>query len=99
MNNKILYWLNTTAGRLIFVLLAGAAYFAIVAKLILDFALKYKLLLFFFFPLIICGAALVLIKLIKQKQEEEDNSAVLKLFYLHLAVIIIGIVFAVSVFL
>ena len=98
MNNKIISLINTTAGRLIFVLLSGAGYYSIIAKLLIDLAPKNALLLFLFFPLVICGAALILIKLIIQKQESDDNSSILKIFYLHIAVIIIGIIFAVSIF-
>lgn len=96
LNNKIINLLNTTVGSLVFVLLSGIGYFLILAKFFLDLASKNALILYFFCPAIIFGSALILLKLLKQKQENKDSSAILKLFYMHIIIICIGIIFAVS---
>ncbi|MBR4173337.1 MAG: hypothetical protein IKR46_03090 [Clostridia bacterium] len=81
-------------GGLIFSLLAGSAYFII----ILDFILKHTqrggaLLGFFFSPAIIAGVALVIIKTIKRLEADEAFTRINLFLYLHLILMLLGIVF------
>ncbi len=96
LNKKILNIMNTTAGQLIFALLAGCGYFMIILKFIIDASNGSAFLAYSFSPLIICGAALVIIKLMKQSRENGNHGAILKLFWVHAAVIALGIVFLIS---
>lgn len=99
MKNKILNLLRNTRGLLIFALLSGAAYYAVILKFILaNTEVGGGLLGFFFLPAIVCGAALVLIKVIKQCFEGGRDGAVLALFWVHAVLILMGIVFLVSMF-
>lgn len=99
MKNKILNLMRNTWGLLIFALLSGCAYYAVILKFILSHTeTGGGLLGFFFFPLIICGAALVLIKTIKQCIENERENAVILIFLFHVLFIFIGIVFLISIF-
>ncbi len=93
MNKKILDILNTTSGQLIFVLLAGLGYFMVLAGAIIEMSRGMWTILLFFAPVIICGSALVLIRHIKQARENKNNTAILKLFWLHIGVILIGVIF------
>lgn len=99
MNNRIIKLLQNTWGLLIFALLSGCAYYAVIMKFILSNTQKGGGLLgFFFLPLIICGAALVLIKVIRQCMEEERENKAVLLFWIHVVFIVIAAVFAVSIF-
>lgn len=89
---------STKYGGLVFSLLAGAAYFTI----ILDFILKHTsyggaLLGFFFFPAIIAGAALIIIKTVRRLEEEEAFTRINLFLYLHLVLILLGIVFLIDI--
>lgn len=97
MNKKILNVLNTTAGQLIFALFSGCGYFMIMLKFITGASNGSAFLAYSFSPLIICGAALVIIKLMKQARENENPAAILRLFWVHIAVIAVGIVFLAAV--
>lgn len=92
MNRKILDMINTTAGRLVFSLISGAGYFMILFGAVLRLSKGQPLLAWYFAPMIICGAALVIIKMVKQAQENEAGDRILRLFWLHAAVVIIGAV-------
>lgn len=98
MNKKILNMINTTAGQLIFALLSGLGYFMLVSGWILDFSRGIWLILMYVSPIIICGAALVIIKLIKQAREAENEKTILRIFWLHICVILLGIVFVIARF-
>lgn len=98
MNKRILNILNTTAGQLIFALLAGCGYFMIVLKFIISASGGSAFLAYSFSPLIICGAALVIVKLMRQSRENENPGAIMKLFWVHIAVIAIGVIFFISAF-
>lgn len=98
MNKRILKILNSTVGRLVFSLLCGVGYFMLVSGWILDMSRGIWLILLYFAPVIICGAAIVIIKLIKQANNTENDNAILKMFWLHIAVIIIGAVMFISRF-
>ncbi len=92
MNKKILNVLNTTAGQLIFALLAGSAYFMVLLKVIISWSSGQSLLAIWFAPLIVCGAALVIIKLMKQARENGNEKSILTVFWLHLILFVIGII-------
>ena len=99
MKNTILKLLQNTWGLLIFALLSGCAYYAVILKFILANTERGGVLLgFFFLPLIICGAALVLVKIIKQCMENGRESGAVALFWLHVLFIIIAAVYAVTIF-
>ena len=91
MNDRILKTLTTTAGRLIFALLAGLGYFMVILRFIIEWSSGSSLLAF-------CGAALVLVKLMRQAEDAENPSAIIRLFWVHVVLFAIGIVFAVSMF-
>ena len=94
MNNKIIKLLKNTAGRLIFALFGGAAYYIIALKFILSHTNNGGGLLgFFFLPAIVCGMALVIIKVLRSKEETENHGAMLRIFWAHLVLIIISIAF------
>lgn len=95
MQKKILSLINTTAGQLIFSLLSGLGYFLIISGWMLDLSRGIWLILMYVAPIVICGAALVIIKLIKQAREADNEKNILRIFWLHIAVIVIGIVFAI----
>lgn len=98
LNNKILNFLSTTAGQLCFALLSGAGYLALIAGFIINLSRGMWLMLLYISPVVVCGAALVIVKLMKQARESENNSAILKLFWIHVVVILIGIIFATALF-
>lgn len=98
MNKKILDMINTTAGQLIFALLSGLGYFMLVSGWILDFSRGIWLILMYVSPIIICGAALVIIKLIKQARDAENEKTILRIFWLHVCVILLGILFVAARF-
>lgn len=93
MSNRIKNAITTVAGRLIFALLSGCGYFMILLRFIKDMSNGSGFLAFIFAPLIICGAALVIVKLIRQAQDAENDSAIVSLFWVHVCVFIIGLVF------
>lgn len=91
MNKKILDLLGRTVPLLVFALLSGCAYFAILYEVLIRGLMNSGgLIMFFFCPAIICGAALVLIKLIKQNREAEKETNITMLFWLHIVLIIIA---------
>ena len=98
MNKKILNLINTTAGQLIFVLLSGLGYFMLISGWVIDFSKGSWLMLLYIAPLVICGAAIVIIKLIKQAREAENEKTILKIFWLHTVVFLLGIIFAIANF-
>lgn len=98
MNKKILNIINTTAGQLIFALLSGLGYFMLISGWVIEFSKGSWLLLLYFAPVVICGAAIIIIKLIKQAREAENENAILRTFWLHLVVFLLGIVFAIANF-
>lgn len=98
LNSKILKFLNTTAGQLGFALLSGFGYLALISGFILELSRGIWLLLLYISPIVVCGAALVIVKLMKQARENENNKSILKLFWMHVVVIIIGIIFAIALF-
>ena len=99
MKNGVIKLLKNTWGLLIFALLSGCAYYAVILKFILsNTTAGGELLGFFFLPLIICGAALILIKIIKQCMENEREGGAVALFWLHVVFIIMAAVYAVTMF-
>lgn len=98
MSNKIINLLKSTAGALGFSLFGGAAYFLLAMKFVMAATEHGGLMLLFIGPAVICGAALILIKLIKQNNENGNENANITIFYLHLLLFIISVIFALSVF-
>jgi heme/copper-type cytochrome/quinol oxidase subunit 1 len=99
MNKKILDLLGRTVPLLVFALLSGCAYFAILYEvLIRELTNGGGLIMFFFCPAIICGAALVLIKLIKQNREAEKEKNITMLFWLHIVLMIIAAIVTAAAF-
>lgn len=97
MKSKIISLLKNTWGLLIFALISGCAYYAVVLKFILAHTQTGGSLLgFFFAPLIICGAALVLVKIIKQCMENENEGKAVVIFWAHAVFIIVAAIIAVS---
>ena len=99
MKNKVIGLLKNTWGLLVFALIAGCAYYAVVLRFILEHTNNGGGLLgFFFAPFIICGAALVLVKVIKQCFENgTDNKAVI-IFWAHVIFIVAVAAMVVTMF-
>ena len=92
MNNKILSLLKRPIPLLVFGLLSGCAYFAVILQLISGyFSGTNRLIVWYFSPVIICGAALVLLKLIKQHYETDNHSKILAIFWIHIILMLIAI--------
>lgn len=98
MNNKILSFLNTTGGQLGFALLSGFGYLALISGFVIEASRGMWLILLYIAPMVVCGVALVIVKLMKQARENKNNVSILKLFWIHIAVIALGIFFAIALF-
>ena len=98
MNKRVENHLKSTYGALGFSLFGGAAYFMLALTFVMNTTKHGGLFLLFVFPAVICGAALVLLKLIKQNNENENTRANAIIFYLHILLFVISVIFAVSVF-
>lgn len=97
MNNWLMKFMDNPCKRLVWALVCGLAYCAIIARFVFDYtntAFGGGIIMWFFFPAIICGAALLLIKTVKRASDEEKWGSIKTLFYAHLAVIVIGVVFS-----
>ena len=100
MQNKIEKLLASTTGLLIFSLLSGAGYFAMLLRIIKNFSRNGSGFLgFLFAPAIICGAAFFIIKTVKMNIENEQPQKNSLLFFLHCVVIFIGVIFALDMIL
>lgn len=84
---------GTKYGGLIFSLCSGCAYFIIILNIVLQSSPSAGLLGFFFAPAIIAGTGLVLLKTIKRLIEEEQPGKVNVLFWLHIVLMILSLVF------
>ncbi|MCD8391292.1 MAG: hypothetical protein LUD03_05590 [Firmicutes bacterium] len=96
MNSKISEFLKRPYALLAWALICGCAYLSIIGRFVMSFtstAARGNIILWFFFPAIICGAALILVKSVKHAQENENTRAVLLLFYTHLIIIAMAVVF------
>ena len=80
-------------GGLVFSLASGCAYYIIILHLILQSSPSAGILGFFFFPAIIFGTGLVLFKTIKRLMEEEQPGKVNIICWLHIALMLISLVF------
>ena len=84
---------------LIWALICGLAYLSLAARFILEWtSAGGGIIVLFFFPAIVCGAALILIKAIKKADEHGLVRTMLALFWCHLLVIFMGIIFALEMF-
>jgi len=96
---KILSLLEKTVPQLVFALLSGLAYFAVIYEfLVRSYDAGGSLVVFFFAPLIICGTALVLIKLFKQSRENEKEGTIIALFFIHIILMIIAAAMTLAAF-
>ncbi len=99
MINKILKLLSNTAARLIFALLCGGAYYVIALRFIVAHTNPGGGLLgFFFLPAIVCGMALVIVKILKTQEEQGNTGVILAVFFSHILLILLSIVFLASMF-
>lgn len=93
MNKVVKKLLTNTWSLLVFALIAGCAYYAVILRFILDHTARGgNLLGFFFMPLIICGAALVIIKTIKKCFEDDKDNKAFVIFWAHVVFIIVAAV-------
>lgn len=91
-NTKKLF--STKYGGFAFSLISGLAYFIIILDFLISSVSNGGILLgFFFFPAIICGTALVLLKTVKKLTEDEEYKKLNVLFYVHLLLFLISLVF------
>lgn len=98
MNNKVLNLLKNTWARFVFALLGGAAYYIIALKFILSHTNNGGGLLgFFFMPAIVCGMGLIIIKILRSLEEQENMRAMLAVFWTHIMLIIISVVFLLTI--
>ena len=98
---KLTEFFSSRKNKLIYSLICGAAYFALAAGFILKYTsvrTSALLLSFFFAPAIICGAAVVIFKAINGYMENDAVGQLKFLFYAHIAVIILGIVTFIGIF-
>lgn len=99
MSNKILKLLSNTAARLIFALLCGGAYYVVALRFIVAHTNPGGGLLgFFFLPAIVCGMALVIVKILKTQEEQGNTGVILAVFFSHILLILLSIVFLASMF-
>lgn len=91
MKNTVTKILSSTWPRLIFALLSGFAYYAVILRFILDHTKTGGHLLgFFFLPLIVCGAALIIIKTVRKCFEDGKESKATAIFWAHVVFMIIA---------
>lgn len=84
--------LNSKYGLLIFSLLSGLGYFALIMVLISE--TKYSGLLgLFFMPAIVCGAALCIFKTVKNLIETEQTKKVRGIIIIHAFLIVFSVAF------
>ena len=95
INNTIIKMLKSTAPRLIYALICGAAYFAIIMNFVAAHTAHAALMALLIAPAVICGGAYIIIGLLRSslEGEEENTSAALMLFYINVWVIVIAAVF------
>ena len=90
--------LDTKYGKFIFLFFFGLAYFVIIMNLITSYSQNSGLIAFFFCPAIICGIALAILKMLRRLCDEERKQSASVLIYVHVALILISIVFLVDMF-
>lgn len=91
MSEKIIRLMKNPAARLIFALISGCAYFALIYGFIHTRAPQSGLIVFFFCPAVICGAALVIIRLMRQSEENGSEGGIVRLVVLHAILILIAV--------
>ncbi len=94
MNSKITELLKKPYFLLVFSLLCGGAYLAIIAQFVGQFTNTSQgagVIIWVFFPAIVCGAALLVLKSVKNAIVEERYQTALIIFYTHLFIIAMGI--------
>lgn len=98
MKQRIINWLDTTAGRLIFALASGAAYYIILLHWLIEWSRGLLFIALSVAPVIICGAAIIIIKLMKQAKENDNDTAIFRLFILHAILFVISMAFLAAMF-
>lgn len=84
--------LKSKYGLLIFSLICGGAYFALIMMLIIQ--VKYAYLLgIFFFPAVICGGALCIYKTIRNEEREQNYAKIKMIMGINVFFIILAAVF------
>lgn len=85
-------FLKSKYGLLIFSLVCGGAYFALIMMLIIQ--VKYAYLLgIFFFPTVICGGALCIYKTIRNEEQEENYAKIKMIVGINVFFIILAAAF------
>ncbi len=98
MKEKILNWLDTTSGRLIFALASGLAYYMLLVRFIVQWSRGLVIIAAYVFPVIVCGAAIIIIKLMKQAKENNNDTAIFRLFIIHAFLFVAGVATIASMF-
>lgn len=94
MNEKILRLLTNTAGRLIFALISGGAYYIIALRFIIAHtSAGGGLLGFFFLPAIVCGMGLIIVKILISQEKQGNTGVMLAVFWSHLLLILVAVSF------
>lgn len=99
MNKFIIEILQKPIPRLIYSLICGLAYFAIIMHVISDYTAYTGLAGIFTAPLIICGGAYLVVRLLRnafEESEEINKNSVYSTFYMNLIIIIIAVFVSVT---
>lgn len=99
MNKIIINKLQKPIPRLIFALICGLAYFAIIMSVISDYTAYTGLAGLFAAPLIICGGAYLVVRLLRNAFEDSETineKSVYSTFYMNLIIIIIAVFISVA---
>ena len=97
--NMIYNLMKKKYAPLIFSLISGCAYYIIILSFIMTHtAVGGGLLAMYIAPVVICGIALVLVKLIKKNLEDENSRSINTVFWLHVVLCAISIVYLISIF-
>ena len=91
--------MKKTYAPLIFSLFCGLVYFGLALRVIMDFTeVGGGLLAFFFFPAIVCGGALLIVKAIKIYIDEENSKKLNFMFWSHIVLAVVSLVFTIEAF-
>ena len=95
MQSKIEKLFSSTAGLLTFAILSGGGYFAMILRIIKNFSRGNSGFIgYMFAPAIVCIAAIYIVKTVKSNIENEQMHKNIVLFWFHILVIAMGIIFA-----
>lgn len=94
MNKLIIKQLQRPIPRLVYALICGATYFAVIMSVIPAHTQYAGLMGLFIAPLVICGGAYLVVRLLRNAFEEFDEvnkKSVYYTFYMNLIIIVIAI--------